>query len=98
MHQSIKQTSKQSIIKKGQGEEFFGCAKKGRDGATCIVLVRQRMEHAYRGRPVEVLVFICKSLCGVSRYEVDLPWLLCIVIIGMQAGPRPPRCIVLYHM
>jgi hypothetical protein len=34
------QEGKKMITKKGQGKEFCGCAKKGCDGETCIVLVR----------------------------------------------------------
>jgi hypothetical protein len=40
--------SKKSITKKGQGKEFCGCAKKGCNGVTCIVLVRQEWNRLWR--------------------------------------------------
>jgi hypothetical protein len=93
-HQSIKQ----SITKKGKDKGFYGCAKKGHDGATCIVLVRQRMEKGCGDRPLEVLGFFCTRLWCSFGHEDDLPWLLCVVVIGLQAGSCCSHCIVLYHM
>ena len=52
------------------------------------------MELGYGGKPAKVLRFVRTRSCGISG--VYFPWLLCISVIGLQAGSCPPHCTTLY--